>query len=211
MRESDFAGRYGGEEFVMLLPAADLEAGLQVAERVRAAIADIQLFEESLSVTASFGVAVFPDHASDGGRLIRSAGRALYQAKAKGRNRVEVFSHGNPLRRLAERPPERAGLAATTTTATIRSPHGRVAELADAQDSGSCVLDGTWGFNSPLAHESTDVVRTALRSSSWRTSLRSRSGTRGLRMSRRRRPTRRAREGSRRRPRHRGRTRSLRP
>jgi diguanylate cyclase (GGDEF)-like protein len=94
MRESDFAGRYGGEEFVMLLPAADLEAGLQVAERVRAAIADIQLFEENLSVTASFGVAVFPDHASDGGRLIRSADRALYQAKAKGRNRVEVFSTG---------------------------------------------------------------------------------------------------------------------
>jgi diguanylate cyclase (GGDEF)-like protein len=94
MRESDFAGRYGGEEFVMLLPAADLEAGLQVAERVRAAIADIQLFEENLSVTASFGVAVFPDHASDGGRLIRSADRVLYQAKAKGRNRVEVFSTG---------------------------------------------------------------------------------------------------------------------
>jgi diguanylate cyclase (GGDEF)-like protein len=60
MRESDFAGRYGGEEFVMLLPSADLEAGLQVAERVRAAIADIQLFEENLSVTAGFGVAVFP-------------------------------------------------------------------------------------------------------------------------------------------------------
>jgi diguanylate cyclase (GGDEF)-like protein len=77
----------------MLLPAADLEAGLQVAERVRAAIADIQL-EDNLSVTASFGVAVFPDNASDGGRLIRSADRALYQAKAKGRNRVEVFSTG---------------------------------------------------------------------------------------------------------------------
>ncbi|MDP9301402.1 MAG: diguanylate cyclase [Actinomycetota bacterium] len=92
MRESDFVGRYGGEEFVMLLPAADLETGLQVAERVRAAIADIQIFEENRSITASFGVAVFPDHASDAARLIRSADRALYQAKAKGRNRVEVFS-----------------------------------------------------------------------------------------------------------------------
>ena len=95
MRESDFVGRYGGEEFVMLLPAADLETGLQVAERVRAAIADIQIFEENRSITASFGVAVFPDHASDAARLIRSADRALYQAKAKGRNRVEVFSMGS--------------------------------------------------------------------------------------------------------------------
>jgi diguanylate cyclase (GGDEF)-like protein len=92
MRESDFAGRYGGEEFVMLLPAADLDVGLQVAERVRAAIADIQVFEEDRAVTASFGVAVFPEHATDGARLIRSADRALYQAKAKGRNRIEVFS-----------------------------------------------------------------------------------------------------------------------
>jgi diguanylate cyclase (GGDEF)-like protein len=92
MRESDFGGRYGGEEFVMLLPAADLEVGVQVAERVRAAIADIQLFEEGRAVTASFGVAMFPDHASDGARLIRNADRALYQAKANGRNRVEVFS-----------------------------------------------------------------------------------------------------------------------
>jgi diguanylate cyclase (GGDEF)-like protein len=92
MRESDFAGRYGGEEFVMLLPAADLEVGLQVAERVRAAIADIQVLDQDRAVTASFGVAVFPDHAPDGARLIRNADRALYQAKAKGRNRVEVFS-----------------------------------------------------------------------------------------------------------------------
>ena len=92
MRESDFAGRYGGEEFVMLLPAADLEVGLQVAERVRAAIADIQVLDQDRAVTASFGVAVFPGHAPDGARLIRNADRALYQAKAKGRNRVEVFS-----------------------------------------------------------------------------------------------------------------------
>jgi diguanylate cyclase (GGDEF)-like protein len=93
MRESDFCGRYGGEEFVMLLPATDLEAGAQVAERVRAAIADIQVIDDP-SVTASFGVATFPDHAADAARLVRSADRALYQAKAKGRNRVEMFSVG---------------------------------------------------------------------------------------------------------------------
>jgi GGDEF domain-containing protein len=78
----------------MVWPLTAILFDLDHFERVRAAIAEIQLFEENLSVTASFGVAVFPDLASDVGLLIRSADRALDQAKAKGRNRVEVFSTG---------------------------------------------------------------------------------------------------------------------
>jgi diguanylate cyclase (GGDEF)-like protein len=92
VRESDFVGRYGGEEFVMLLPDTAREAASQVAERVRAAIADIRVLEPDSSVTASFGIAVFPDDAPDAARLIRNADRALYPAKANGRNRVEVFT-----------------------------------------------------------------------------------------------------------------------
>src|SRR6266508_4779009 len=64
LRESDFVGRYGGEEFIMILPATGREAAVQVAERVREAIANIEVLDEE-SVTASFGVAVFPDDASD--------------------------------------------------------------------------------------------------------------------------------------------------
>lgn len=92
IRESDFAGRYGGEEFIMLLPDADRETTLQVAERVRTAIADIDVLGGDSAVTASFGVAVFPENAPDAARLLRNADRALYRAKANGRNRVEMFT-----------------------------------------------------------------------------------------------------------------------
>lgn len=68
-------------------------------------IADSQVIDDR-SVTASFGVATFPDHAADAARLVRSADRALYQAKAKGRNRVEMFSVGT---HPAEREDEPAG------------------------------------------------------------------------------------------------------
>ena len=92
VRESDFVGRYGGEEFIMLLPDADRETTLKVAERVRTAIANINVVGGDSAVTASFGVAVFPEDAPDVARLVRNADRALYRAKANGRNRVEVFT-----------------------------------------------------------------------------------------------------------------------
>ncbi|HEU4831094.1 MAG TPA: diguanylate cyclase [Actinomycetota bacterium] len=92
VRESDFVGRYGGEEFIMLLPDADRETTLKVAERVRTAIANINVVGGDSAVTASFGVAVFPEDAPDAARLVRNADRAMYRAKANGRNRVEVFT-----------------------------------------------------------------------------------------------------------------------
>lgn len=76
----------------MLLPDADRETVVKVAERVRTAIADISVLGGDSAVTASFGVAVFPEDAPDAARLLRNADRALYRAKANGRNRVEVFA-----------------------------------------------------------------------------------------------------------------------
>jgi diguanylate cyclase (GGDEF)-like protein len=76
----------------MLLPDADRETTLQVAERVRTAIADINVLEGDSAVTRSFGVAVFPEGAPDAARLVRNADRALYRAKASDRNRVEMFT-----------------------------------------------------------------------------------------------------------------------
>jgi diguanylate cyclase (GGDEF)-like protein len=63
-----------------------------LVEPARTAIADINVLEGDSAVTASFGVAVFPEDAPDAARLVRNADRALYRAKANGRNRVEMFT-----------------------------------------------------------------------------------------------------------------------
>jgi diguanylate cyclase (GGDEF)-like protein len=89
LRASDFAGRYGGEEFVMLLPGTGRQQALDVAEKIRAAVATIEVAGIDRPITASIGIAVLPDDAGDSVGLLREADRALYQAKANGRNRVE--------------------------------------------------------------------------------------------------------------------------
>ncbi|MDX6398911.1 MAG: hypothetical protein QOJ43_2319, partial [Gaiellaceae bacterium] len=88
VRASDFAGRWGGEEFVVLLPDTDLEGALQAAETMRANFDGMTIPAVSAHITASLGVATLPDHAADGPSLIRAADRALYLAKTTGRNRV---------------------------------------------------------------------------------------------------------------------------
>lgn len=95
IREVDHLGRFGGEEFLLLLPGADSNTAARIAERCRATLAatPIELPSTTLRVTASFGVAtahppVHPDP------LFRLADQALYRAKAAGRNRVEVAPPG---------------------------------------------------------------------------------------------------------------------
>ena len=88
MRASDFAGRWGGEEFVILLPDTDHEGALQAAETMRASVDGLEVPGVIAHITASLGVATLPDHALDGPSLIRAADRALYRAKAAGRNCV---------------------------------------------------------------------------------------------------------------------------
>ena len=90
LRTRDFAARNGGEEFAVLLPDTELPAAIEIAERVRAAIAEISLPGTDVSVTTSIGVGGFPDHASTLDRLERLADAALYLAKRHGRNRVEL-------------------------------------------------------------------------------------------------------------------------
>ena len=87
VRTSDFAGRWGGEEFVVLLPDTDHEGALRLAETLRATSTGCTP-TVTAHITASLGVATLPDHAVDGPALIRAADRALYAAKAAGRNRV---------------------------------------------------------------------------------------------------------------------------
>ena len=90
MRESDFVGRYGGEEFLMLLPSTDTDGAIQVTEAVRAAIGAIRIPMVDRQVTASAGVATLPRDAGDSVTLFRAADRALYAAKNAGRDRIHT-------------------------------------------------------------------------------------------------------------------------
>jgi len=103
IRESDFVGRYGGEEFIALLPDTDVAGGRILAEKLRAAVAEMTIPEVDRDLTASFGVAVLPDHAVTGDQLLRAADRALYAAKNAGRNRVEVVASAQGRGEPAER------------------------------------------------------------------------------------------------------------
>jgi diguanylate cyclase (GGDEF)-like protein len=90
IRGGDFVGRYGGEEFVLLLPDTDRAGAAHKAEELRQSIAELSLPGPGTSVTISVGVAIMPDDAIDSEQLIRAADRALYLAKSLGRNRVQL-------------------------------------------------------------------------------------------------------------------------
>ena len=92
VRDVDLAGRWGGEEFLLILPGTDLEGGARVAERIRVALAGrIVLSSDGspIPVTASFGVAATPP-ATTAAELFSAADGALYEAKRNGKNRVEL-------------------------------------------------------------------------------------------------------------------------
>jgi len=94
-RGSDVASRYGGEEFLVLLPECPLDAALRKAERMREEVAKLELRYDDRPlgpITVSLGVAAFPDHAKESAELLRHADEALYLAKQTGRNRVVAYS-----------------------------------------------------------------------------------------------------------------------
>jgi diguanylate cyclase (GGDEF)-like protein/PAS domain S-box-containing protein len=93
-RAGDICCRYGGEEFLLVLPRVTKDVALERAERLRGAMAAalIPYGELAIPVTASFGVAAFPDDGRTGDELIDAADRALYAAKAAGRNCVDIGS-----------------------------------------------------------------------------------------------------------------------
>jgi diguanylate cyclase (GGDEF)-like protein len=89
LRESDVAGRWGGEEFLLLLPGADEEGAAQLADRVRLALAERDIpTAPGLRVTASFGVAEYAGQTNTE-QLVAAADSALYRAKRAGKDRVE--------------------------------------------------------------------------------------------------------------------------
>jgi diguanylate cyclase (GGDEF)-like protein len=91
-RESDLIGRYGGEEFVVLLPEADQKAALRVAERLRLSVSDMRVRTGwgDVSLTVSIGVRQNSGETPTLDHLVDCAGQALHTAKIQGRNRIAV-------------------------------------------------------------------------------------------------------------------------
>ena len=95
LREYDVPARFGGDEFAILMPETTLGEALTVAERIRREVESIVLKGAdgaSPAASVSIGVALFPAHGGTASDLLAAADRAVYQAKARGRNRVCAFA-----------------------------------------------------------------------------------------------------------------------
>jgi diguanylate cyclase (GGDEF)-like protein len=99
-RVSDSLIRYGGEEFLLLAPETDAQGAMTLADKIRSALAAAPIVYEAgvaaieISLRASVGVAVLTEEMYDGALLVAAADRALYEAKAQGRNRVVLAEEG---------------------------------------------------------------------------------------------------------------------
>ena len=105
VRTVDLVGRYGGEEFILIFPEADVKGSEEAAERIRSAVAKrkIRVYDEEVRITISIGIAVFPQDVENADKafnplwkeqLIERADQALYQAKEDGRNQVKTYQKG---------------------------------------------------------------------------------------------------------------------
>jgi diguanylate cyclase (GGDEF)-like protein len=96
LRPADLAARFGGDEFVVIMPATPTAAAREVAEAIREAIAGARVLApdgvDIAAVTASVGLATYPDHAHDAESLFRAADAAMYAVKRGGKNAVGVAS-----------------------------------------------------------------------------------------------------------------------
>jgi len=97
IREADVIARYGGEEFVIILPSTDLAQGLELAERLRQSVEATPISTKfgSITITISLGVAEITGDTPNISALIDQADTALYQAKKKGKNKVEGYRKPN--------------------------------------------------------------------------------------------------------------------
>lgn len=96
LRQTDFVGRFGGEEFVVLLPHTDLKYALIVADNLKQVIANPPVVFETTEhhVTASFGVSTLADQHKGYSAVFQEADKAMYYSKNNGRNRVSYFKNG---------------------------------------------------------------------------------------------------------------------
>lgn len=145
IRTEDFVGRYGGEEFALILTNVAMETACEVAERLRFAVSDVPCSWQGddgtsiqIPVTASIGVAMYGLHGTTREVLLEQADQAMYEAKQNGRNRVRVAGVEMAEKgAIAAKPQEEPILQLLTTVASLRDSgtlnHSRrMIELAEA-------------------------------------------------------------------------------
>jgi diguanylate cyclase (GGDEF)-like protein len=135
IRITDVAARFGGDEFVLLLPETDLSGAILVAEKVRVDIARIALPHNGAVVrtTASIGIVSFPDDGRTSAELMRRADIAMYEAKRRGRDQIVRFARESapPAPVLTtQRPPLRGGVQVPLET----QPEAHVSTVAPQID-----------------------------------------------------------------------------
>jgi diguanylate cyclase (GGDEF)-like protein len=96
LRDTDVPARYGGDEFILLLPETHAEGARELGERIRRMIAERPLRTKGAEIhtTVSIGIASFPDHGEDLKGVLNKADQAMYVSKNSGRNRVTLFGAG---------------------------------------------------------------------------------------------------------------------
>ena len=94
IKDEDIIARLGGDEFTLILKNANQAIAVKVADKIKQALLKpIQLKEETVCVTASIGITLYPEHGSTVEKLVKRADQAMYLSKKKGRNRYEFFSY----------------------------------------------------------------------------------------------------------------------
>ena len=90
IRKVDFVGRFGGEEFLLILPELNHEKALELAERIRKQVESHTIItqDQVIKITVSIGVSTYPEHGNDVDALVKASDDAMYKAKACGRNQV---------------------------------------------------------------------------------------------------------------------------
>ena len=135
LRHFDVPARFGGEEFSILLPETGPEQALEIAERIRRAVAerlyDVETSSEPIRATVSIGVAGYPKDAQDPNALIHQADLAVYRAKLQGRNRV-LGASAEPLLNMPADRTQR--LVAVPEEGDHREPLARVPEALPEQE-----------------------------------------------------------------------------
>lgn len=95
LRDTDYVVRYGGEEFIIVLPETELNQAKDFAERLRNIIAEHSIViseDKVIYVTASIGISNYPGHGNDWQELVNASDEAMYDAKNCGRNQIKTAS-----------------------------------------------------------------------------------------------------------------------